>query len=302
MTRRRWFGSMLGGLAALRRARAARLTWGSREAAETFIERQYRADAQVLLLGIPILHRQGVGGGHASWREWRGGIRQLEFAGYSLPEHAAGLNRLGFIREMSRWSESGMAESIYFGLMTASPEESADEARKALHSNAKDALYTAIDGRVSPGEVETSIAHFIGPVHVAALSELEDKARQALSSAAKLPVGFDASLISPPPFLHAIAAALQQARPAESRYTYRGRLYKMWLRPAADPKATEEFRKRGLLAEGRKVARVTGGVQRLTDGQAINFRLWVEEGAPRPVPLRIDYQAKAYLRLIFEAV
>jgi hypothetical protein len=32
------------------------------------------------------------------------------------------------------------------------------------------------------------------------------------------------------------------------------------------------------------------------------FRLWIEEGAPRPLPLRIEYQPKSFLRLTFEAV
>jgi hypothetical protein len=34
----------------------------------------------------------------------------------------------------------------------------------------------------------------------------------------------------------------------------------------------------------------------------IEFRMWIEDGAARPLPLRIEYQPKAYLRLTFEAL
>jgi hypothetical protein len=34
----------------------------------------------------------------------------------------------------------------------------------------------------------------------------------------------------------------------------------------------------------------------------IEFRLWIEEGTARPLPLRIEYQPKPCLRLTFEAL
>src|SRR5580704_2508617 len=69
--------------------------------ADLSLDRHYRADAQVLVLGVPLLHRTSVGGGSVQWREWSeangGSQRLLEFLGFSSPERAAGLNRLGFI-------------------------------------------------------------------------------------------------------------------------------------------------------------------------------------------------------------
>ena len=53
-------------------------------------------------------------------------------------QKAAGLNRLGFIREKSIRQESLVREASYFGVMTASPEESVEEAHKALNSDATD--------------------------------------------------------------------------------------------------------------------------------------------------------------------
>ena len=49
------------------------------------------------------------------------------------------------------------------------------------------------------------------------------------------------------------------------------------------------------------MVRASGTVQREAGGKDSRFGIWVEEGNRRPIPLRIDYQAKSYLRLAFEA-
>src|SRR5438874_10207712 len=91
-------------------AEAGALTWDAQPPPGAGAERRYRADATVLLLSIPVLHRKGVGDGSTVWRESGGAngtvTRLLEFTGRSAPEHAAGLNRFGFIQELSRTMES----------------------------------------------------------------------------------------------------------------------------------------------------------------------------------------------------
>ena len=73
----------------------------------------------------------------------------------------------------------------------------------------------------------------------------------------------------------------------DTRYTYGERLYRMSLRRSA---------------AGKDVDCVSGRIQRESGGKAIEFRLWVEKGCARPIPLKIVYQAKGYVRLTFEAV
>jgi len=73
------------------------------------------------------------------------------------------------------------------------------------------------------------------------------------------------------------------------------------VRKSSDTKAASYFRERGLLRPGAAVARVNGKVQRMTGGKETEFRVWIEDGAAQPLPLRIDFQPKGYLRLIFEA-
>jgi hypothetical protein len=269
-------------------------------------ERRYRADAQILVLSLPILRRTGVGGGSVVWREWRepaGLNRLLEFTGYSDPERAAGLNRLGMIRETSRGDDNAVRESSYFGVMTASPEESAEEAHKALHSAATEAVYTAIHGRIADGQVETATALFTGPARLSAdrRNELFARAEQALAAAPKKPPEFRASGAIPALFLHALADALRTPERGQTQYVYNGRLYRLWVRNAADPRTAAYFRERGMIRAGAGVVRVAGKVRREAGGKETDFRLWIEEGAAQPVPLRIDFQPKSYLRLVLEA-
>jgi len=275
-------------------------------AGDLTMTRRYRADAQILLLSLPILHRTGVGGGSVSWREWReasGLIRQLEFTGYSSPERAAGLNRLGFIRERSCRDDQAVRESSYFGVMTASPEESAEEAHKALHSTAAETTYTAIHGRIAGSQVETATAHFTGPARLSPerRSELIARAEQALAAAPNRPPEFATTGAVPAPFLHALADAVGASNRGESQYVYGGRLYRLWVKHVEDTKAAAYFRERGIIRQGAGVIRVAGKVRRAAGGKETEFRLWVEQGAAQPVPLRIDFQPKSYLRLVFEA-
>jgi hypothetical protein len=303
---RRLFAKMLSGAALARicPAESGRLVWQVSAAPALNLERRYRADAQIILLGVTLLRRENVGGGSVAWREFQTPrpARLLEFSGYSTPERAAGLNRMGFLRELAVVGESA-AESIYFGLMTASPEESAEEARKALHSTRTEQTYTAIDGRIASGAAETSIAHFTAPNAMSAdrTSELMERARHALASAERMPATASACESSRS-FLQALAGLLEHPDQAEGRYTFSGRIYQIRLSRSADHKATEHFRQRALLPGSAQAVRISGRVRRLTGGKETEFTLWVSSAEERPLPLRIEYQPKSYLRLRFEAV
>jgi len=306
ITRREWARLVIGTavLAVARsRARADALSWDMPAHSGLGTERRYRVDAQVVLFSVPLVRRSGVGAGTAAWRESSeedGTTRVLEFAAYSLPDRAAGLNRLGFIQERIRLAKTGMAEATYFGLMTASAEESAEEARKALHSKASQVAYTAVDAHIQSHSMDTATAHFtasstLSPGH---RTQLEQMARQALAATPHKSVGLSLDDATPPPFLQALAQLLRQPNVGEGHYIYNECLYRLWLRRTADVKASEHFRASGL-ASGPVIA-ITGALQH-AGGRQIDFRLWVEESAAHPVPLRIEYQPKSYLRLAFEA-
>ena len=282
------------------------LTWVAQPAVPAGSERRYRTDAQVVVFSVPLLHRKGVGDGSAVWTDsatGNGALRLLEFTGRSNPERAAGLNRFGFIQELSRTSRGAGAESIYFGLMTSSPEESVAEARKALRSNPSESPYSAIEGRIAGSSIETAGIGFIArtPHSAAEQNELIDRARHALREAPRNKVEFPSGA-APPPFLQALAGLLNDPGAAETRYAYNGRIYRLRLQRSPDPKAAAAYRELHLIPAAAAVARVSGSLWPEDGGKPIEFRLWIEEGVPRPIPLRIDYQPKSYLRLTFEAL
>jgi hypothetical protein len=303
---RRAFARTLAGAALVPvcgRAEPDPFDWDQPPTPRLSLERRYRADAQVLLLGLPLLHKQNVGGGSVLWREFQADApaRLLEFRGFSSPERAAGLNRVGFIREMARF-QNNRAECVYFGLMTSSPEESAEEARNALHSHAKEQAFTAIDGHIGGGEIETTVARFAVPASISGeqSAELIERARRALASVAKTsaPQPTNETFQS---FLQTVAEMLQ-SNGEEGSYLYLGRAYRIRLARALDSKATAYFREHRLIGPESQVTRISGRIRREAGGKETEFRLWIADGMERPLPLRIEYQPKSYLRLVFEAV
>jgi hypothetical protein len=279
---------------------STKLQWHEQPASGCATTRRYRADAHVTVLSVPVLRRSAVGAGKASWAE-DAGIRFLDFSGYSVPERAAGLSRFGLIRELSRL-DGNSNEFIYFGLMTASPEESASEAKKALHAHASNVVYNAIEGRVAPGVAATARAQVTGTAKfsVNEHGELVEMARQALASSS----GESAELVPPTnserTFLQAIAALLHHPGSGQTLYLYNGQPYRLHLQKSADPKTTAYFRERRLVSSTANVIGAEGTLRREAGGKETTFQLWIEDGAARPLPLRIEYQPKSYLRLVFE--
>jgi hypothetical protein len=290
----------------LRAAERVPLSWISHTDAGGEFQRRYRADAQILLLSIPVLHRTGVGDGAAAWRDSiasdGAAERFLEFVGRSAPEHAAGLNRFGFIQELSRTSEQER-ESLYFGLMTSSPEESATDARKVLYTESTDASFSAIEGRIAAGCIETVSAHFIAPARTSSADQMQliERARVALSSAAKKRQQPSSSDGLPGTFLHVLAGLLIGHGRDLTRYAFNGSVYHLRVGRSPDAKATATYREMRLIPPAATVTRISGTLWRKEGGKPSEFRLWIEEGCPRPLPLRIEYQPKPYLRLTFEA-
>jgi hypothetical protein len=87
----------------------------------------------------------------------------------------------------------------------------------------------------------------------------------------------------------------------EGRYLYSGRIYRMRLSRSRDERAAQYFRERGIISAETEVLQVGGKVRQEAGGKETEFRLWISNADKRPLPLRIEYQAKPYLRLSFEA-
>ena len=65
------------------------------------------------------------------------------------------------MREVVLGPASTPSESAYFGVLTASPEESLDNARKTVDTTpAGRSTFSAVSGRNTPGHSRSAITHF----------------------------------------------------------------------------------------------------------------------------------------------
>jgi hypothetical protein len=257
--------------------------------------RTYRADAVILFLGIPIYRRAGVGGGRASVEETGEGAslrRTFFFAGGSDPKQALGLKRLGWIQEVVIGPSSEPLEAEYFGVLTSSPEESLEHARKSVAASPSGgaSILSAVNGRHTPGHSRSAVTHFEYAANALWSDRgLVEKARST----------FDANVNwrettwpkqaaeTPPTFLFQLANLLQQrTRRAEGRYVYNEQEYHLEL---------------DIPLTGRERA-VRGTIHNLHTGHTVTFRLWLQDAGDSIVPIRIEFQPRSFLRLTFEAL
>ncbi len=262
------------------------------------ISRTYRADATILVLGITVFRRPGVGGGRASLEESSDGAslrRTLFFAAGSDPKHAHGLERLGWIREVVLGPASAPSESNYFGVLTSSPEESLDHARKTVATQpAGRCTFSAVNGRNTAGRSRSAVTHF----EFAAGTNWSDRGLiDHAQSTFRTDVDWRETSWpnlpnqAPPTFLLQLSNLLkQQTRRAVGRYVYNEQEYLLEL----------DRQQAGKDREG--LSQVRGKIRNLHTGVESPFRLWLEDAPDSIVPVRIEFQPRSFLRLTFEAV
>jgi hypothetical protein len=256
--------------------------------------KRYRADAVVLLLGIPVFKRSGVGTAQVSVEESGEGpqaIRTLFFAAGSDPKRAHGLARLGWMRETSRSAGTSPAETEYFGVMTSSPEESLESARKSVDSSpGAHSLFAAVSGRHASGHSRSALARFEFPSDTPwSDRSLIEKSQSAFSPATAWrentwPKWPDEP---PPTFLFQLEALLKQRAKRSGSYVYNEQEYRLEL---AAPQPSDH-----LLA-------VKGSIRNQRTGVRTTFRVWLENTPGSVIPVRIEFQPRSFLRLAFEAL
>lgn len=257
----------------------------------------YRVDAAILLLGLPIFRRTGVGDGKASVDEIGSGAglrRTLFFGAASDPKRAHGLSRLGWMREVVVGPVATPLEITYSGILTSSPEESLDQARKSVAEPASGRrLFSAVSGRNISGHSRSAIAHFESEVSTWSDAALFEQAQSLFDANAKWrqtswPKSPDHA---PPTFLHQLATLLaKRTRSAAGRYVYNEQEYLVEI----------ETQQRGSSRTGLLAFR--GKTRNLRTRNETRFRVWLEDSSASIVPVRCEIQPRSFLRLTFEAV
>ena len=88
-------------------------------------------------------------------------VARFFFAAGSDPQRAHGLSKLGWMREVVLGPPSTPSESAYFGILTASPEESLDRARKSVDTTqSSSSIFNAVSGRNTAGRSRSAITRF----------------------------------------------------------------------------------------------------------------------------------------------
>ncbi|MEO8660649.1 MAG: hypothetical protein ABI693_19420 [Bryobacteraceae bacterium] len=269
--------------------------------------RLYRADAVITLFNIPIFSRAGVGGGFAVYDETtdhEGRRVSLQFAGGSRPDRAKGLNRLGYIHEVVLERNSAPAEAAYFGFMTSSPEENLDEAKKALEASNGMLPYTAVDGSTGPGRMRSSNARFLFPpsYNWSNNDSLIREVRTKFPKESRVPVEARLTAAGVPwTFLYTVAqAASTSSAKSEWSYVYNGKQYKLRTEKNSDLKAGKKLVEKGLATKSENVWRLSGVITGPDKGPETPFKVWMEQAPQSMLPLRIEFQARSFLRLVFE--
>ena len=271
------------------------------------LQRHYRADATIYLFSVPILRRSNVGSGTVALGEAREANRRrtsLRFAAGSLPERARGLNRLGYLHEVVIEEDDELREAAYFGFITASPEDSLTDAKKALGSTGKgDLPYTIIDASVTANKSRSSVAHLLFPpkYNWSDIGTLVGAARQHAHSAdaawreSNWPDGAQS-------FLYVLANAMRAGDgKSVSQYVYGEKRYQLTVEKSKDTVQGRYFQQAGLTKSADSIRLCKGEILNRSSGQKTPFQVWVEDGAADArMPLRIEFQPKSYLRLSFE--
>ena len=260
--------------------------------------RTYRADAVILFLGISIYRRAGVGDGKASLEETGEGSalrRILFFAAGSDPKRARGLIRLGWMREVVLGPAGTPSEIAYSGVLTSSPEETLDHARKLVTAPPPGrSVFSAVSGRNAAGRSRSAITHFEFDARAAwSDRSLIDRAQSTFDANAtwRETAWPDSPDQAPPTFLYQLATLLRKrTRYAAGRYVYCEQEYLLGLETQQQSRVRE------------RLLPVRGKIRNLRTGSETNFRLWLDEASDSIVPVRFEFQPRSFLRLTFEAV
>ncbi len=256
-------------------------------------QRHFRAQATVLILGIPVFRRDDVGAGCATVElgsQSGDSVSALQFAAGSRPERARGLNRFGALWETAIETSGRLAGTAGAGFITSSPEKTLEQARAALHSTspAIPCAFSSSSSGLGLTEVKkgrfmaSGITSWVEAPGILSAAQQESGPNMQRETRSVGPVAT---------FLYAIRqAALNPASRTRTQFCHNGEFCELITerlsisaRPTGSP------------------AQVNGVILDRTGSKKSEFTIWIDPNDPSGLPTGIEFYARSYLRLTFEA-
>jgi hypothetical protein len=270
----------------------------------------YAASAYISVLSITVFSRNGVGFGTASAQEEVSPAERkisLQFLSGSYPARAHGLNRFGFIQENIHERNHKCAGADYFGLITASGEESLAQAKAAIEAKGQETTpFVAAQASIDSDSARYDIRHMMLPS-----SYRGSNAEQLLSEVRASFLRPEAGQMEKHEALHGEfmgtflyslrEAMLARGSSYETRFLYNGKTFQLRADKRHDEKAGRELRQAELTADAATVTQLDGAITNVETKQVTTFRLWFDCASDDLLPLRFEFRPKPYLRLVFTA-
>jgi hypothetical protein len=212
----------------------------------------------------------------------------IQFGAGSWPERLKGFNRFGMTQELVRVENCAVAESTYMSFMTSSREANLSQAQHAFRTAAHDLPLTIARGRVTPDGMAAKILHKTVAANFSWIDcpKLMQELRAQIVPVSDRMVGKHSGPVLPT-FLYAVRRSLLQSSGTTTLYAHNATVY--WLKT----EARRDHRSGELI--------VTARTKRPGDRAESEFKLWLDSGTERDLPLRIEFHPKSYLKLTLEA-
>lgn len=263
------------------------------------------ASATITLFSLPVFSRRGVGSGYAVVEEARLDTGEkavsIQFGAGSWPETAHGLNRFGLIHEVTMENRNGAPEeSAYGAFITTSREKSIDQATQALKASGATIPYVAAQGHASHGRFAARVDGLEFPSHYTwrDADSLMTRVRDIVAHSECPPHSErgGAGL-----FLYSVHQAMADPRKTtDGSLFFNGKRFRLQTTKQNDPGIGARLAERHVVARAEDVIRLDAAIREEKSGNETPFRVWYQAGARKAPPVRFEYQAKSFLRLVFE--
>jgi hypothetical protein len=203
-------------------------------------------------------------------------------------------------------SNRATVNADYFGLMTASGEESFSDAKAALDAKTGDRVaFVAARAVIDQEKTRYSVRHMLLPSSYRGSNA--DQLLQQVQAEFATPAGGQSDKTEPlngqatGTFLNSVRQAiLSDGDHYRSRIVFNGKTFQFNADKRADSKTGAELRKVGLTLAPESVTLLNGSLRNEKTNEVSNFRLWFERGSENFLPLRFEFKPKSYLRLVFD--